>query len=289
MYLTNSRTKLGFYREFWVLLISKLLGIRVIIHLHGSDFKTFYNSNYILKPIIKFLYQNISTSIVLLEGMKKEFEQFPKMDVRVLPNCYDPIYEDESVDYNAKNGVLYLSNIMYTKGIIVFMSSLEKVLHETNSNVIIAGEFIGDYEMSKQEIMKLFYSKLEMLNNKFPNRVKYIGAIKGKEKMSVLKKSALFCLPTFYKTEAFPLSVLEAMAMGNAVVSTRHNFIPEFLTNKNGRLIEPNNELELANTLISLIKGQDLLKIQKYNFTYSRQNYSFQKFEKSIRQVLLTK
>lgn len=289
LYLTNSRTKLGFYREFWVLLISKLLGIRVIIHLHGSDFKTFYNSNYILKPIIKFLYQNISTSIVLLEGMKKEFEQFPKMDVRVLPNCYDPIYEDESVDYNAKNGVLYLSNIMYTKGIIVFMSSLEKVLHETNSNVIIAGEFIGDYVMSKQEIMKLFYSKLEMLNNKFPNRVKYIGVIKGKEKMSVLKKSALFCLPTFYKTEAFPLSILEAMAMGNAVVSTRHNFIPEFLTNKNGRLIEPNNELELANTLISLIKGQDLLKIQKYNFTYSRQNYSFQNFEKSIRQVLLTK
>lgn len=287
LYLTNSRTIFGFFREFLVLLISKLLGIRVIIHLHGNDFKAFYNKNFFLKPVIKFLYQNISTSIVLLEGMKKEFEQFQKMETSVVSNCYDPIYENEYIDYNSKRGVLYLSNLMYTKGIIVFMSSLEKVLSETNSNVIIAGEFIGDYLMSKQEIKKLFYSKLNSLNKKFSNRVKYIGVIKGNEKMSVLKNSSLFCLPTFYKTEAFPLSILEAMAMGNAIVSTKHNFIPEFLTNKNGKLVEPNNELELANALISLIKDKDLLKIQKHNFNYSRQNYSFQNFEKNIKQVLL--
>ena len=161
LYLTNSRTIPGFCREFLVLLISKLLGIRVIIHLHGSDFKVFYNSNFVLKLIIKFLYQNISTSIVLLESMKKEFEQFPEMEIKVVSNCYDPVYENESLHYDLKKGILYLSNIMYTKGIIVFMSSLEKVLNETNSNVIIAGEFIGDYEMSKKEIKELFYLKLD--------------------------------------------------------------------------------------------------------------------------------
>ncbi len=286
IYITTSRSYFGFFREALILFIAKMFNIRVVNHLHGSDFYDFYNSSWLLKKFLRPLYSHISTSIVLLDEMKEQYKQFPNMNLEVVSNCYDPIYENETIDFQVKSGILYLSNIMYSKGIIDFLDSLDIVLSKSTTEVYIAGAILGDYLKTKQEIENIFQNKLNTLNKIFNNRVKYLGVVKGDEKMKLLKRTSVFCLPTFYKTEAFPLSIIEAMALGNAIITTNHNYLPSIISNKNGVIVPVSNVSKLAKSVLSLIDNPNLSSIQKGNVDYARENYSFSKFKENIKRIL---
>ena len=286
IYITTSRSYFGFFREALLLLLAKLFNIRVVNHLHGSDFKSFFNSNKLLKIFLTPLYNHISISIVLLDRMKEQYEQFPNMNLEVVSNCYDPIYENEVIDFNAKSGILYLSNIMFSKGIIDFLDSLNIVLANCNSDVFIAGKILGDYLKTKKDIEDMFFKKLKKLNKLFNNRVKYLGVVEGVEKMKLLKKTLIFCLPTFYKTEAFPLSIIEAMVLGNAIITTNHNYLPSIISKRNGEIVPVSNVSKLAKSVLSLIDNPNLYSIQKGNVDYARENYSFSNFKENIKRIL---
>lgn len=286
IYITSSRSILGFFREYLILILAKHLNIRIVNHLHGSDFNDFYSSNFLLKPIIRSIYSHISTSIVLLDEMKEQYKHFPNMKLEVVSNCYDPIYENEIIDFESKSGIVYLSNIMYSKGIIDFLDSLKIVLSKSKTKIYIAGSFLGDYLKTNEEIKTNFISKVNLLNKEFNNRVKFLGTLEGIEKMELLKRTAIFCLPTFYKTEAFPLSIIEAMALGNAIVTTNHNYLPSIINSQNGMLVPTSNVTELANSLLYLCNDQNLILIQKRNVEYAKTNFSFSKFQNNIKRIL---
>ena len=78
-------------------------------------------------------------------------------------------------------------------------------------------------------------------------RVKFIGWVKDVE--SFLKKIDIFVLPSL--DEPFGIAVLEAMAMGKPVVSTRSQGPSEILNNKNAYLTEVNNIESLFQGMIS--------------------------------------
>ena len=286
IYITTSRSYFGFFREALLLLLAKLFKIRVVNHLHGSDFKSFFNSNKLLKILLTPLYNHISKSIVLLDRMKDQYEQFPNMNIEVVSNCYDPFYENEVIDFNAKSGILYLSNIMFSKGIIDFLDSLNIVLANCNSDVFIAGKILGDYLKTEKDIEDMFFKKLKKLNKLFNNRVKYLGVVEGFEKMKLLKKTSIFCLPTFYKTEAFPLSIIEAMVLGNAIITTNHNYLPSIISDENGAIVPISNIEKLSQSMISLLDNPSLLSIQKNNVDFARKNYSYSKFKENIKRIL---
>jgi glycosyltransferase involved in cell wall biosynthesis len=286
IYITTSRSYFGFLREALILSLAKIFNIRVVNHLHGSDFYNFYNSSWLLKKILRPLYSHISTSIVLLNEMKEQYKQFPNMNLEVVSNCYDPIYENEVIDFNAKSGILYLSNIMYSKGIMDFLDSLNIVLANCNSDVFIAGKILGDYIKTKKNTEDVFFKKLKRLNKVFNNRVKYLGVVEGNEKMKLLKKTSIFCLPTFYKTEAFPLSIIEAMVLGNAIITTNHNYLPSIVSKKNGEIVSASNVAELGKSIIGLIDNPSLSSIQKNNVDFARENYSFSNFKENIKRIL---
>ena len=286
IYITTSRSYFGFFREALLLLFAKLFKIRVVNHLHGSDFKSFFNSNKLLKILLTPLYNHISISIVLLDRMKEQYEQFPNMNLEVVSNCYDPIYENEVIDFNAKSGILYLSNIMFSKGIIDFLDSLNIVLANCNSDVFIAGKILGDYLKTEKDIEDMFFKKLKKLNKLFNDRVKYLGVVEGFEKMKLLKKTSIFCLPTFYKTEAFPLSIIEAMVLGNAIITTDHNYLPSIISDENGAIVPISNIEKLSQSMISLLDNPSLLSIQKNNVDFAQKNYSYSNFKGNIKRIL---
>ena len=286
IYITTSRSYFGFFREALILFIAKIFNIRVVNHLHGSDFYSFYNSSLLLKKFLRPLYSHISTSIVLLDEMKEQYKQFPNMNLEVVSNCFDPVYENEVIYFKEKSGILFLSNIMYSKGIMDFLDSLDIVLVNCNSEVYIAGKILGDYLKTKKEVEDMFFEKLKKLNKVFNNRVKYLGVVEGDEKMKLLKKTSIFCLPTFYKTEAFPLSIIEAMALGNAIITTNHNYLPSIVSEKNGIIVPVSNVAELGKSIISLINNHSLSSIQKSNVDFARENFSFSNFKENIKRIL---
>jgi len=72
-------------------------------------------------------------------------------------------------------------------------------------------------------------------------------------RFAVLKKSDIFIHPA-RNPEACPTSILEAMALGVPVISTKLGSIPELVINgKGGYLVSPNSPTDLAARISSTL------------------------------------
>ena len=164
IYFLGSRSKLGFLRQLPFLAIAISKRIKIINHLHGADFKDFFIKAVFLKSIIKWVYENIEISIVLLEEMKDQFKAFPKMKLEVVPNAVGKEFNNLDVSFPKEKRIIFLSNIMASKGIIEFMTASKQLLTDDNSiKIDIAGDFIGDYFLTKNQMIRI----VKLKNNSF--------------------------------------------------------------------------------------------------------------------------
>ncbi|EOV8088223.1 glycosyltransferase family 4 protein [Providencia rettgeri] len=272
MYITTSRSKLGFLRDAVFINLTRLFSVRIINHLHGADFKDFYlSSPSILKKIINLTYKKISVSIVLLPRMREQYDMFPNMKVVSINNGCPLPNPIPTFEKKEKNKVLYLSNVMYSKGITFLIDAIDKIKEKNaDINLIIAGNILGDEYKSQKEMSKLFFDKIS--NKEY---IKYIGPITGTEKTNLLSESLFFVLPTFYKTEAQPLSLIEAMLYGCICITTNHNYLPDIMSMKNGITIGKKNSEEIIKYIIEMLNNEKKQKeIFYFNLKYSREKFS---------------
>ncbi|MFQ5493054.1 MAG: glycosyltransferase [Candidatus Dojkabacteria bacterium] len=106
-----------------------------------------------------------------------------------------------------------------------------------------------------------YLNKIESMIDdlKLRNQVLVLTDASDKIKEQILELSEIFVLPSQW--EAFGISILEAMAKGNAIISTRTEG-GEFLIDeeKNGLLYDYGDEKELQNHLTRLINDRSLRK-----------------------------
>jgi glycosyltransferase involved in cell wall biosynthesis len=119
---------------------------------------------------------------------------------------------------NATLQLLFLSNLIPSKGIFDFLDALKLLenVFQLDFQASIAGACDG-------ETFKQLDAYLKVLGKK----VEYLGVIQGERKIQALRNAHIFCLPTYYEVEGQPITILEAMASGCAVVTTEHAGIPD--------------------------------------------------------------
>jgi glycosyltransferase involved in cell wall biosynthesis len=87
--------------------------------------------------------------------------------------------------------------------------------------------------------------------------VNYVGFISGEEKNRLLRENDAFCFPTYYPAEGQPVSLLEAMACGLVIVTTRWRAIPELLPPEHPGFVSPSSPEEVAAALIRVATHDD--------------------------------
>lgn len=291
IYFTCSRSGLGFLKEFPMLFLARIFKKKVINHLHGAVFKNFYRESVLLKPFIRYAYHNVHTSVVLLESMKDEFSDFKNMRVKIIPNFYMQDLEVE-VDFSKKQKqVVYLSNLIKSKGVFEFLEAA-KVILETDQSIVfkIAGAPISDNLMTAKEVKLKFYEEYSLLKEKYPKNIFYLGVVDSYNKISLLTESSVFVLPSYYPTEAFPLSIIEAMRTGNAIITTKHNFLPEIVKdNLNGKIIKIKSSENIKSSIKELFSDKEKLrKIQEYNIIESKNKYKQENYTKSLKEMIFS-
>jgi glycosyltransferase involved in cell wall biosynthesis len=87
-----------------------------------------------------------------------------------------------------------------------------------------------------------------------------------------LEQADLFCYPTYYSAEGCPLVLLEAMACGLPILTTRWRSIPELLPPNYAGLIEPRRPDQVAEGLLALLaaSGDGLRQHFLERFTLDR-------------------
>ncbi len=285
VYFTCTRSLGGSLKDIVLIYMASLRKIPVINHLHGSDFYDFlHTAPKIYKKILFNAYQKVNTSIVLLDPMRDQFRDFPNMNIKVIPNFYDENLDTKEPQKNEKTiSVLYLSNIMKSKGIFELIEAFCRMDKEYSIRLDIAGGFLGDELMNKQETQKLFLDSIGTCPH-----IVYHGVVLGESKMKLLQQSDIFVLPSYYKSEAFPISILEAMRCGNAIITTRYKYLPTIVSEQNGLLVETKSISELSDAIEILLKDRSRLEqIQQHNRIEAQQNFSLSTYIANIKSVLL--
>ena len=291
VYFTCSRSRRGGLFDIMVICLSRLFHARLVNHLHGADFDTFYESlDRFLRRLIHYCYEKIDVSIVPVEGMTEEFSAyFPKMMVKTVPNFYDETLEwiqDKTPSESVR--LLYLSNIMTSKGILDLLDCFYALTKRYDDlSLTIAGDFIGDSFMGRNEIKETFLRKIEKLKQDTKCSVSYAGVVSGDEKVNLLRHSDIFILPTYFKSELFPLAIIEALRAGNVIITTRHNFLPEIVSEDNGCLVDVKSPRMIEGAVARFVEDKERMRqIQRYNINYARERYSQELYIKRIVNIL---
>jgi glycosyltransferase involved in cell wall biosynthesis len=97
------------------------------------------------------------------------------------------------------------------------------------------------------------------------------GVLNDEILISYLSLADIVVLPfRFWPQVECPLTVLEAMAMGKAVITTYTGAIPEIILNgKNGVLVPPNDSKKLANAIVNLLRNPSRI----WEIGYAARNY----------------
>lgn len=149
--------------------------------------------------------------------------------------------------------IMYFTSPLTLRGTDTLVKAFGKVRRNIPSKLVFLSrldhpELIKEEKKLKEIAMKLgiFDSVLSISKMLTPEEVKaYISA------------ADVVVLPFKVVISDVPISILEAMALGKPVISTRVGSIPEILDGK-GIIVEPNNPQQLSDALASLLRDPGL-------------------------------
>jgi glycosyltransferase involved in cell wall biosynthesis len=99
---------------------------------------------------------------------------------------------------------------------------------------------------------------MDVLKSQFTRNVRFVGQLSGETLSTTIAEASVVVVPSEW-CENCPMSVLEAMAHGKAVVATRIGGIPELVNDHlTGLLFEPGNAEELRMHLERLMGDVEL-------------------------------
>ena len=153
--------------------------------------------------------------------------------------------------------VVFFSGGPHTQGINAFLKALEKVCSKHPEITIIFNK--RSSRMYLEDWGQVSYFKESSKELDIAKNIRYIGT--RDDILSIYAASDIIVLPTFssLRVLAYPLSLLEGMSMGKAVITTEVGSIPEIVENKKtGILINSRDPDKLANAIITLVEDRSL-------------------------------
>lgn len=237
-------SRMSSYRKGIYVRISKIFGKKVILHIHGAEYKIFYGKECSIKQK-KYVRKTLKLAdniIVLSEEWKEYFETL--VDKNKIVILYNAIILPKDFDKNLDTyDMLFLGRIGDRKGIFDLIDVLKELVLEYPSLKLYVG---GDGEVEKlQKIIK---------KNNLEKNIKYIGWVSENKKSEYLKKASYYILPSY--NEGMPMSVLEGMAYKNVTISTNVGGISKIIKNNyNGIMIEPGDKEALKKSLVDLFNN----------------------------------
>lgn len=238
----------SFFRKTLLMKLAKCFGKKVVLHIHASRFKDFYNESkrkqWILDNLIR-----ADVLIVLSASWKQWFISIgvPADRIVILHNIteYPQIKDEkESVETNRPVHFLFMGEIGERKGVFDILRGMANCHTDLDGKIELR---IGGNKHEEELKQMIADNHLEKI-------VKFEGWVGGEKKIELLNWADVFILPS--KNEGLPISILEAMSYGMPVISTPVGGIPEVVSDKNGILVTPGNEKEIVNAMLFFVNNR---------------------------------
>lgn len=229
----------SFYQSSWYVLFAALVWRRpVILHVHGSSFDEFLETDSVPVRLLQSVVFRASDVVVALSDSWAELleRRVDPRKVTVLHNAVDVSEYDPSFSVSPMR-MSFVSNHIRRKGVEELVGAIDQLAEGMSVDITIAG---------KGPLSHLVEDLADSRSG-----VEYVGYVSEERKCEILNESTVYALPTY--AEGVPIAILEAMAGGNAIVSTDVGGISSVVGENNGVLVEPGDADELADALRTLL------------------------------------
>lgn len=272
-------------KDCWVILLSRLMGSQVVIHMRAGHFKFNYRSaSKLTRWIIRFTCLRCVFGLVQSQTLRDQFKGIlPDDRIRVVHNLIDVNrYHNPTPTHNQSNTVFFMGHLSFAKGYCDLLKAIPVVV-DTISNVKFV--FAGTSNICERNI---FYEQTsgraiqcedpqecfnKYIKGKYDKNYEYVGILDETAKLQMLRQCAIFTLPSY--SEGFSMAVLEAIAMAKPIVCTPVGALGEVVKPQGGILIQAGDVVALQQALISLLSDKILRdRMAEFNHQYARENFS---------------
>ncbi len=263
------------YRDWLVMLICRPFYKRIVFHwLAGGMAKWLETTVSIRTRSITYgRMRDADLSIVLSEFNRRDAEKLtPRSVIAVAGGITDPCpqFETEILPFRrariaARNkipsgdfqgaderakmvNVLFLAHCTREKGafdaiegVALANEALSAEKSPLRFRLTLAGAFASDEE--EKELRELV-DRPDLRGS-----AEILGFVSTERKRDALRNADIFCFPTYYLAESQPSNLIEALAFGVPVVTTRWRAIPEMLPTAYPGLVNPKSPGQIADAL----------------------------------------
>ncbi len=269
VYITISRSRVGFMRDMAMIWSAYLCGCRIVVHVKGGNYDAFYRAQpRFWRFLIRHTLRRTHRIIVLSERLRGMFDFDPVLAERIAvvwnspPFALNDVPRGRCLHQERPVRLLFLSNLIQSKGYFDVLEAVA-ILHKTRAirlEAVFAGRFHSSADdpvpMSPEEAEARFHEYVAA--NNLESVVRYLGLVIGEEKQRLLETSDFFLLPTHYFTEGQPVSIIEAMAYGCVAISTNYRSIPDLVVDGvTGTLIEHGRPDQIAEVIRKIVAEPD--------------------------------
>jgi len=235
--------------------VCKSLDLPLLVHFHGFDAsrKDILNN---FKKGYELMFSYAKKIIVVSNAMKKALIRQGCPETKLLINTCGPHsdYLNIKPDNNS-NFIISVGRHTYKKAPYLTILAFQKVL-ERHPNLKL--KMIGDGELF--DVSKNLVKSLGLENN-----IILLGALERKEIIKHLQTAFLFIQHSLVASngdsEGTPVGIIEAMAAGLPVVSTRHAGIPGLvIENETGFLVDEGDINAMGDEILKIVNNRELAK-----------------------------
>ncbi len=293
------------YRDWLVMLLCRPFFKRVILHWHAAGLAKWLEMVVAMRTrslTYRFMKQ-ADLSIVLSKYNRADAEKIFSRQIRVVSNGIPdpcPQFAEEvlsrrkarfaarsklmsgqavtAAEAQAAGGephlvkVLYLAHCTREKGVfdtVAAVAIANRRLRKSQAPIclrlLVAGGFVREEEKAEFEQQLAEPGMAEM--------IEYLGFVSGDQKNQLLREADLFCFPTYYENENQPVNLIEAMAFGLPILTTRWRSLPELFPADYPGLVNVRAPEQIADRLLVLAAvrtGEGFRDIFLRSFTLER-------------------
>jgi len=250
--------------KFYVFcLIGHLLGSKVIAQHHAGEIQTKWNQLGKMSQRFAIHSLKLPDAWVAPEEVWRDFlieRGVSSENITIIPNAIKQEIisllnksHDMDTDNSKHLKILFVGTLTKRKGLDVLFTAINNLSIDSQSFelIIVGGE---GQPGEKDSIISKFR------DSPFTKNCKILSPIEGSHYLNLLFSCDIFVLPSY--AENLPISLLEAMASGMAVIATSVGAIPTLLgNNERGLLIPIGDAKSLTDALYQLLNSSSLRQI----------------------------
>lgn len=292
-------------RDWMVMLLCRPFFKRVVLHWHAAGLAKWLETCAQIRSrsLTYSVLKNVDLSVVLSKYNRADAEKLfprkiavvsngipnpcPDFDLEILPARRARLAARQKLlsgqvlapDEESRAGgdphlvhVLYLAHCTREKGAFDAMRGValanEKLAAQHSPlslRLTVTGSFVTPEDRTEFEDL--------MKRSEIANCVHYAGFVTGSQKDKLLRTADVFCFPTFYPNENQPVNLIEAMAFGLPVLTTRWRSLPELFPAGYKGLVDAHSPEQIADALVQLMTESGEALRETFLKSFTIENY----------------